>query len=218
VSILQELMESRVSPETMAEAALANGGLLEEMLAALVPENRNEETRYASHLALVLLSERHPELLYDRWDYFSDLLRAEKGHPKYNAIYILANLARVDNEKKFDRTFRAYFDLLDDPSITVAAHTAANASKIARFRSDLQSRVTKELLAIGSGTGLPSNRTDLVRGYAIQALAEYFDEAQDREEIIEFVYRQTQSTSPKTKKLAKEFLRRLPSSSPAGEH
>ncbi len=209
MSALLDLAKSKASPETMAEAAIADGRLLEEMLEALAPENHNEGTRYASHQALVLLSDRHPDLLYGQWDYFASLLHAEKSHPRFNAIYILANLTRIDAEHRFDDTFRAYFDLLDDESVVVAMHTARNAGKIARFRPDLQPRITGELLNIGTGKRLRPERADLVRAYAIEAFGEYFAETDDKDRIVEFVQRCLDSTSPKTRKLAKEFLGKM---------
>ncbi|MGI5836594.1 MAG: hypothetical protein ACOX87_08920 [Chloroflexota bacterium] len=208
MSNLLDLMQENMSPEALMDAALNNRELLNEMLQAIDLQNRNEATRYISHQVLVLLSERHPEKLYDQWDYFTTLLRSKKSHAKYNALYIIANLVRIDTEKRFDSTFRDYFDLLDDESVVVAAHAALNAGKIARSRPDLQSRITQELTNI-NGPRLAPNRRELARGYAIEALSEYFEDAPDKGVILEFVTSQLQSSSPKTRKLAKQFLQRI---------
>ncbi len=208
VGALQTLMQSDASLETIADTAIVDDDLLEDLLKALAPESRDEDARYTAHRTLVLLGERYPERLYGRWDYFAGLLRAGRAHPKYNAVYILANLTRVDAEHRFEDVFRDYFDLLDDESVVVAAHTAANAGKITKYRPDLRHRITCELLNTG-GSRLLSERRGLVNAYAIQAISEYFDGIEDRTEIVAFVRSQADSSSPKTRKIAKEFLRKV---------
>ena len=46
----------------------------------------------------------------------------------------------------------------------------------------------------------------MIKGYAIESFSQYFGEAGDKKKIMEFVRKQLNSKSPKTKKLAKEFL------------
>ena len=48
--------------------------------------------------------------------------------------------------------------------------------------------------------------SDLIKGYAIESFGEYFEEARDKDRIIEFVRQQLNSKSPKTRKIAKKFL------------
>jgi len=47
-----------------------------------------------------------------------------------------------------------------------------------------------------------------VKAGAIEALDEYFEEAKDKKKILEFVKDQLKCTSPKTRKKAKEFLKK----------
>jgi len=46
----------------------------------------------------------------------------------------------------------------------------------------------------------------LVKGDIIEAFDEYFEEAEDKREIIEFVKEQLKCDSPKTRKIAAKFL------------
>ncbi|UCF11737.1 MAG: hypothetical protein JSW06_06710 [Thermoplasmatales archaeon] len=48
----------------------------------------------------------------------------------------------------------------------------------------------------------------MIKGFAIEALSEYFEEADDKKKIMEFVKGQLESKSPKTKTEAKEFLKK----------
>jgi len=53
-----------------------------------------------------------------------------------------------------------------------------------------------------------SERKDLVKSYAIEALGEYFEEAENKEQIVKFVEKQLQAQSPRARKKAKEFLKK----------
>jgi hypothetical protein len=50
----------------------------------------------------------------------------------------------------------------------------------------------------------------LIKSYAIEAFDEYFETAEDEDKkmILEFVRGQVASSSPKTRKKAKEFLKK----------
>jgi hypothetical protein len=69
----------------------------------------------------------------------------------------------------------------------------------------LQSRVTRRLLSIDE-THHPLERRELIKGFAVAALGQYFEESEHQTEILEFVTAQLESKSPKTRKMAKAFL------------
>lgn len=46
----------------------------------------------------------------------------------------------------------------------------------------------------------------MIKAYVIGALDEYFDQSEDKEQILEFVKAQLESESPKTRKRAQQFL------------
>ena len=65
--------------------------------------------------------------------------------------------------------------------------------------------ITKKFLRIDETHHHPQRR-DLVKGDIIEAFDEYFEEAEDKREIIEFVKEQLKCDSPKTRKIAAKFL------------
>ena len=176
-------------------------------LAALLQEvvSKKESARHASFKALLSISEERPEVLYPEWDFFADLIGSKNTSFKYIAIYIIANLTRTDTENRFEKIFEKYYGLLDDESVIPAAHVAGNSGKIARAKPGLQTRITNKLLNIDKTRHAPE-RKELIKGYAVEAFGEYFSEAKDREKIIEFVEKQLNSKSPRTKKAAQSFL------------
>ena len=67
-----------------------------------------------------------------------------------------------------------------------------------------QTKITNKLLNIDKTHR--GKQTDLMKAYAIEAFNEYFEEASDKEKILDFVKAQLESKSPKTRKVAKEFF------------
>ena len=86
-----------------------------------------------------------------------------------------------------------------------AAWIAANSGKIAKVKPGLQNRITGELLSIDQ-THHDPERKDLIKAGAIESFAEYFAETKDQKKILEFVRKQQGCKSPKTRKLAREFI------------
>lgn len=52
------------------------------------------------------------------------------------------------------------------------------------------------------------DRKELIKSYAIEGFDEYFEEAEEKERITEFVRLQLNSESPRTRKAAKRFLKK----------
>jgi hypothetical protein len=189
--------------DKQAESALKDEKRLQELLDGVL--SKEDAVRYGSFKALNVLSEKHPERLYDKWDFFADLLGSDNTHQKYIAIYIIANLTRVDSEERFEKLFNTYYGLFGDKSVIPPAHVALNSGKIALAKPKLQAEITSRLLDIDATV---QRHKDLVKASAIEAFDAYFEESRDQERIVEFVKAQLDCGSPKTRKMAKAFLKK----------
>ena len=189
--------------DKQAESALKDEKVLGELLNGVL--SKEDAVRYGSFKALNALSEKHPERLYDKWDFFADLLGNPNTHQKYIAIYIIANLTKVDSENKFEKLFNTYYGLLGDKSVIPPAHVALNSGKIALAKPKLQAEITNRLLDIDA---VVQRHKDLVKASAIEAFDAYFEMSKDQDRIIAFVKAQLNSGSPKTRKTAKTFLKK----------
>jgi hypothetical protein len=165
-------------------------------------KSKDDTERYGSFEVLLRLSEERPETLYPHWDFLAKMLDAENAYWKLIAVRLIANLTRADSESKFEGLFDKYYNLLND-SVIIAGHITANSGKIARAKPKLQAEITDRLLNIDKTT---QKHKDLIKAGAIESFGEYFAESKDKERIIAFVRQQLDSESPKTRKIAKEFL------------
>jgi len=85
-----------------------------------------------------------------------------------------------------------------------AGHLASISGKIAKAKPELQSKITGKLLNIDNTH--KGKQKELIKAYAIEAFDDYYKEAENKNKIIEFVKKQLESSSPKTRKKAEEFL------------
>jgi hypothetical protein len=182
--------------------ALKDEKTLSELLEAL--KSKDETKRYNNFEVLLRLSEEQPDLLYPRWDFLADMLDSDNAYWKLIAVRLIANLTRVDTENRFDKILDKYYNLLSD-SVIVAGHITADSGKIAQAKPELQAEITDRLLSIDKTS---QKHKDLIKAGAIDSFGEYFAESKDKEKIIEFVRQQLNCESPKTRKKAKEFLKK----------
>ena len=202
--MLPEMNDEEVNIENVAEKVLADEKLLLELLDGL--KSKKETFRYNCSKVLTLISEKHGEVLYPQWEYFASLLSSNNTYWKISVLLIIANLTKVDTKSKFEKIFDGYYQLLDDKSMITAIYTARSSGKIVRAKPALETRITEKLMSI-DGTHYEQDRKDLVKSGVIEAFREYYEEARDKARIIEFVKKQLESVSPKTRNVAKEFLR-----------
>ncbi len=155
----------------------------------------NLQVRETAFKALLPLALAQPEVLLPHWSELAGLLKSEKAFAKYPAVHLLAALVPADRERRFDRSFNAFFSLLEDDAISVAAHVARLAGPIARARPDLEPRITRRLLALDKSHFDPGRR-DLVKSYALEAFGAYFDHSARRASMLSFA--RAMSTSKKS--------------------
>ena len=200
--MLPEMNEKDADIVSVAEKALADRGLLEEILDGL--KVKNETLRYNCHKVLIELSREHADILYPHWEYFTGMLESPNTYHKLSAAQLIARLCKVDKEGRFDRIFDKYFGMLGDKGTVLAAYVALNAGIIAAAKPKLRARITGILLdfeRIYQGKQL-----EMTKAYVIEAFDEFYKEAENKEDIKEFVKKLLGSGSPRTRKEAKAFL------------
>ena len=133
------------------------------------------------------------------------MLSSENSYHQNIAVCLLANLTACDQPRKFEKLFDQYFSLLEAGGMILARYVAQSAGIIARYKPHLQAKITQRLLSIERSH---QPQKELIKTDVINSFDQYFKEARDKEEILAFVNRQIKSSSPKTQKAAKVFLKK----------
>jgi hypothetical protein len=201
--MLPEMRDKNADIENTAAKALADGKLLSELIDGL--RSKEETYRYNCYKSLMLISRTQGAALYDAWDYFSELLSSNNSYHKMSAVHLIANLAKVDAENRFEEIFNRFFSLLDDRSMIVAYYVAASSAQIVKAKPHLENGVVDYLLSIDD-THHPSGRKELIKCGVIEAFNEFFADSENKARITGFIKKQINSESRKTRKTAKAFL------------
>ena len=167
--------------------------------------------RYTCGSVLMYLSEKYPQNLYSYMDDFIRLLDSKYRILTWNALFIIANLAMVDDEQKFDSIFDRYFGLLKNEYMVTVANVVGNSVKIALAKPYLSDKIAMELLKVDR-ISITAHLTDeckkVIIGKTIQSFNQFFNKLDHKiqTEVFEFVRKQLGSSRCKVRKEAELFL------------
>ncbi|MDQ1279518.1 MAG: hypothetical protein QG670_780 [Thermoproteota archaeon] len=208
-SLLQGFMDKSLTSEELVKEVGDNWDLLPTVIAGV--SSSKAAIRYGCAKVLMDLSEKHPDKLYPYMDFCVDLLDSKYRILTWNALAIIANLTKVDDKKKFDKIFSRYYSLLDDEYMVTVANVVGNSGKIALVKPYLTERISNELLKvenISTGLHLTEECKRVIAEHAIQSFSIFFDQVKNKEKIIQFVKKYTNSQRKTLKKEAENFLKK----------
>ncbi len=209
-NILEQLENKAITADELVKQVRKDFDLLAEIYNGI--SSSKAHVRYPCAKVLTILSGEEPEKLYPKMDFFITLLDSDKRILLWNALNIIANLTDVDEEKKFDKIFDKYFGFIDDEYMVTVVNVIGNAGKIARAKPYLTQRITKELLRV-ENLPLKSHLTlecrNIILGQVISSFEMYFDQIEDKDEILSLVRRQRVNTRNSTRAEAETFLKKF---------
>jgi ferritin-like protein len=167
--------------------------------------------RYGCAKVLMDLSKEYPEKLYPHMNFFVKMLDSKYRILTWNAMAIVANLAKVDVEKKFDAVFERYYDFLNDEYMVTVANVVGCSGRIALAKPYLVDRITNELLKV-ENISLSPHLTEeckrVITEQAIESFDLFFDKISQKQDVISFVERHLSSTRKTLKIEAEDFLKK----------
>jgi len=167
--------------------------------------------RYGCAKILMDLSAEYPEKLYPYMDDFVGLLGSKYRILTWNAMAIIANLAKVDKEQKFDAVFYRYYGFLKDEYMVTVANIVGNSGKIALAKPYLIPKITEKLLTVENLSVTP-HLTDeckrVIAEAAIGAFDLFFDKVEQKEKVLAFVERELNSSRKHLSVQAESFLKK----------
>jgi hypothetical protein len=167
--------------------------------------------RYGCAKILMDLSAEYPEKLYPYMDDFVGLLGSKYRILTWNAMAIIADLAKVDKEQKFDAVFDRYYGFLKDEYMVTVANIVGNSGKIALAKPHLIPKITEKLLTVENLSVTP-HLTDeckrVIAEAAIGAFDLFFDKVKQKEKVFAFVERQLNSSRKHLSVQAESFLKK----------
>ena len=207
--LLQKLGSKSITKEELLRKVEQNPKLLPEVLRGT--SSPKAAIRYGCAKVLMDLSEKHPEKLYPHMDTFIRLLSSKYRILTWNALTIIANLCRVDEEQKFDVIFDKYYGFLNNEYMVTVANVVGNSAKIALAKPYLVQKITTKLLKV-DGISVTPHLTEeckrVITEHAIKTLDVFFEKVEAKAKVISFVKRQLDSSRTSLRKEAQRFLKK----------
>ena len=163
--------------------------------------------KYGCARVLRILGEKHPDLLYPRFDFFVRLLDHPNQIFQWEAVRVLSQLARVDAEDKFAGIFDKYFAPIRGPVMITAANVIRGGARIAAAKPHLADLIAAEVLKVDRARYQSPECRNVAIGHAIVALGDFFELLQHPAPALRFVRRQIKNARPATRKKAEQFLK-----------
>ncbi|MGD9131240.1 MAG: hypothetical protein PVH73_06665 [Candidatus Bathyarchaeota archaeon] len=203
----QSLMDKTVTKEELLKGVKQDFSLIPLLLKGV--DHPKAAVRYGCSKVLMDLSEEHPEKLYLNFDFFVNLLDSKYRILTWTALAIIANLTRVDADKKFDAVFGKYYSFLGNEYMVTVANVVGNSGKIALAKPYLIPEITEELLKVQGLSTTPHLTEECRRVIAQRAIRTFdlfFDRIDQKERVISFVKLHLDSPRKKLRTAAESFL------------
>lgn len=207
--LTEALLDKSMTKEELLSKVRQDFSLISFLLSGV--DSSKAAVRYGCAKVLMDLSTEHPEKLYPYFDSFTDLLDSKYRILTWNAFAIIANLTRVDTDKKFDAIFDNYYSFLDNDYMVTVANVVGNSGKIALAKPYLISKITDELLKvqdISTSPHLTEECKRVIAQHAIKTLDLFFDRIDQKERVISFVKVHVGSPRKKLRTAAENFLKK----------
>jgi hypothetical protein len=207
--LLRKLGNKSLTKEALLQKVRENPSLTPEVLSGV--SSSKAAIRYGCAKALMDLSVEQPERLYPYMDSFIALLDSKYRILVWNAMAIVANLTRVDQDRKFDAVFSKYYGFLNDPYMVTVANVVGNSCKIASAKPYLVQKITSELLKVENLSTTPHLTAECKRVIAEKAIEYFdvfFDKIEAKDKVILFAKRNQNSSRKSLKTKAGSFLKR----------
>ena len=205
----RKLGEKATTANDIAKNVIKDSSLISDIFNGIY--SKNPRVRFTSAKTLRIISEKNPKMLYSRMDFFTNLLDSENKILKWIAIDVIGNLTYVDLKNKFAKIFEKYYSLLSAESMITIGHVVDNSAKIARAKPHLTQKITSQLLTIEdipTTAQITQECKNILLGKAILAFDMYFDQIENKNDVISFVRRQLNNNRNATKKKAAKFLKK----------
>lgn len=203
-NVIRQIARKGSDKEKIARRVVKNPDLLPELLDGLNADGAR--VKYGCEKALRIIGEKEPELLYPHFDTFAELLDGDNNFLKWGAIITIANLARVDSKKKFEKLFDRYFSPVTGPVLITAANVIGNSWKIALAKPPLADRIAREILKVEKARYQTAECRNVATGRAIDSFHRFFDLIKKKKPVLGFVGRQRRSRRKAVRKKAQTFL------------
>lgn len=207
--LIQEISATDVNVSHFVQLAITEDQTREEIIHQLTT-NPNIMVYYHCYYVADQASQERPDLFYQYWDQMAALLHHKNSYHRDIGLTVLANLIAVDRDDRFAAIYDDYFAHLNDAKFMTGQCCVRNSMKILRHKPTYSTPILALLLDIDRLCTYTEKQKAVLKCDVLDILDAVYKENSDRKGMDEFIRACTSSLSPKTRRKAKEMLRKYP--------
>lgn len=207
--LLKKLENKKITKEKLTQKIKRDFKVLPGIVNAMGSEKA--AIRYGCGKILMDLSESNPNELYPFMDKFIAYLDSKYRIITWQNMAIIANLTKIDTKKKFDENFEKYYSFINNEYMVTVANVVGHSGKIALAKPYLITKITEKLLLVDKIKITPHLTSEcklVIAQSAIESFDKFFDKVSQKEKVISFVKKYSNSTRKSLKEEAQEFLKK----------
>ncbi|SFI23200.1 hypothetical protein SAMN05192551_10953 [Tindallia magadiensis] len=207
--VIDHIIDERTNRDTMVKQIIEHESCREEVIYQLL-NNKEIQVYYTCYEIVTKASEERPDLFYPYWDELASLLNHSNSYHRNIGLTMIANMTKIDEKDLFATIYDRYMEHFNDPKFMTAQCFLQNLKKIIRFKKQDRERIVKALINIDQACDYPEKQKELLKSDVIEVLKEAYEVSEDEEKqtIASFIAAQVNSSSPKTAKTAKDYLKK----------
>ncbi len=171
--------------------------------------SKDPKVKYSFTKELLKTGAGNPELLYDHFDHWTEMLKSSNNIFRWTAIDIIGYLSAVDRENKTDKLINDLLGFLHGGNLITCNHAIFALGLIAKNKPAYRSEIIRELLDISRDTFETEECKSIATGKVLETLGNFPEEIRKNKKVTDFINQAKKSTRNATVKKAYVLLKRI---------
>ena len=205
--MLERIAEKDFDVDEFVQLAISDKNARDEIVHQMLT-NSAIMVYYHCYYVVEKASQKRPEMFYPYWDEIAALLHHENSYHRDFAVEIIGNLTRVDQENRFAQVEADYYNIINDEKFMTGNCCVKNLLKIYQHKPEQRRRIVETLLDIDNRCDYTEKQKGVLRADILEIFDKVYEEVSEQDKINTFIKAQVNSISPKTRKKAKELIKK----------
>jgi hypothetical protein len=205
--MIEQIAEKDFDVNAFVELAIKNEHARNEIVSQMLT-NSAIMVYYHCYYIVGKASQERPEMFYSYWREIAELLHHKNSYHRDFALEIIGNLTIVDQENRFAEIEDEYFSIINDDKFMTGNCCVKNLLKIYRHKPERRERIIDILLDIDHRCDYTEKQKGILKADILEIFDEIHEEIPRQNRINEFIRTEVTCISPKTRKKAKELIKK----------
>ena len=205
--IIEQIAKKDFDVNAFAQLAIKNERMRNEIVCQMLT-NSTIMVYYHCYYVVDKASRERPEIFYSYWREIAELLHHKNSYHRDFALEIIGNLTRVDQENQFAEIKDEYFSIVNDEKFMTGNCCVKNLLKIYRHKPEQREQIIEILLDIDNRCDYTEKQKGVLKADVLDIFDEIYGDVLERNRINEFIRTEANCISPKTRKKAKELVKK----------